>query len=134
MKTSIKIYKDEYDEDDEDNHYIKFLFKIKNDFETTVLLNEPYMYNKEDWTNLYNGNKVTMDFCDSNGCVNLVSDGTFIFFYVCKMGAGGDGSITMKVTLDNCKESIQKYIDFLTINENKNKENIEESQVLPNTV
>lgn len=59
-----------------------------------------------DWEELVSpqGHKIT--FCDENGFVGLDSDGKDVKFSTTKMGAGGDGGITITVPLSACREAI----------------------------
>lgn len=60
----------------------------------------------QDWEKLVSpqGHKIT--FCDENGFVGLDSDGKNVRFSVAKMGAGGDGSISITVLLAACRKAI----------------------------
>ena len=112
-KIQIKLVLHKNDAENGDDHFIDFVFKLKNIFTSTISIYEPTMYDKNYWNKLYNGEKIDMIFCDSNGVVSIVCDGTNIKFTVNKSGAGGDGMIVFTISHSECKETIKKYIDFL---------------------
>ncbi len=116
IQIKLVLHKNADDDDDDENgddHFIDFVFKLKNIFTSTISIYEPTMYDKNYWNKLYNGEKIDMIFCDSNGVVSIKCNGTNIKFTVNKSGAGGDGMIVFSISHGECKEAIKKYIDFL---------------------
>jgi hypothetical protein len=90
-KLQVKLVIEEDKDEDEEYHFINFIFELKNVFTSTITIFEPYMCEKKDWNKLYNGKKINMEFCDCNGEVSIISDGTNVNFTVSKAGSGGDG-------------------------------------------
>ena len=110
------------------NHVLnQILFKISlKSINLVILLNDPEMFDqsKSIWIDLYNGKQIQMVFCQSNGRVQLSSDGVTIIVYISNQGLGEGGSCTIKITLDDCKDALKVFLDTYKIIKVRNKTHI----------
>ena len=91
-------------------------FTIENiDFglEIEINITEPRMFTKQDYRDFLDAKRYDLTYCDSNGEVNIYWQGVNAVFTVSKYGAGGDGSINVKLPMAKLVEPIQQLIELL---------------------
>ncbi len=98
--------------------------------EMEVLFSDPCVVSKKKWIKFRNfvdkdGDEPSftecLNFCLSNGEVSMSCDSEWIRFTVGKMGAGGDGESTTKLSQDEFGDTFVKMLDLIIANEMMNK-------------
>jgi Family of unknown function (DUF5766) len=105
---------DDYDDCELDATTITFKFYVNDVHFADMLLSEPHMFTSYDYCEIIgaeNSNKC-LDFCTSNGNVSIIRTHTDIIFDIGKFGAGGDGSISIIVPIESCRQAFLNVVKW----------------------